>query len=243
MKKISLATVLAGIGSTAALAADLGARTYTKAPAMMAAVSNWSGFYIGADAGYAFNGSSSGVLTNGVGVGPLPYDANLKGGLGGGFVGYNYQMQQFVIGVEADWQAASLRGTSAPAFATGSGGSVVGPFIEKSNVKDYGSLRGRLGVAFDRLFVFGTAGWAWGSYSTSYSSNAVPLTTNDHRTMDGWSVGAGLEYAFTNNVLGRIEYRHTDLGKAAFLNPSINVGELGNHVKLDDIRLGLAYKF
>jgi outer membrane immunogenic protein len=242
MKKIILATVLAAVGSTAALAADLGARApYAKAPAMVA-VSNWSGFYIGADAGYAFNGSSSGVLTNGVGAGGLPYNAPLKGGFGGGFVGYNYQMQQFVIGVEADWQAASLRGTSAPAFAT-TFGVLFGPFIEKSKVTDYGSLRGRLGVAFDHLFVFGTAGWAWGSYSTAYSSNAVLLTTNDHRAMDGWSAGAGLEYAFTNNILGRIEYRHTDLGTASFMNTTLNVGELGNHVKLDDVRLGLAYKF
>jgi outer membrane immunogenic protein len=242
MKKIILATVLAGIGSTAALAADLGARTYTKAPAMMAPVSNWSGFYIGADAGYAFNGSSSGALTNSVGLGALPYDANLKGGLGGGFVGYNYQMQQFVIGVEADWQAASLRGTSGPGFVT-SGGSVFGPFVETSKVKDYGSLRGRLGAAFDRLLVFGTAGWAGGSFSTKYTSNGVPLITNDHRATDGWSVGAGLEYAFTNNFLGRIEYRHTDLGKAAFLDASSNTGERGNNVRIDDIRLGLAYKF
>jgi outer membrane immunogenic protein len=243
MKKIILATVLAGIGSTAALAADLGARTYSKAPAMMAPVSNWSGFYIGADAGYAFNGSSSGVLTNGLGLSPAPYDANLKGGLGGGFVGYNYQMQQFVIGVEADWQAASLRGTSGPSFATSAAGVVDGPYVETSKVKDYGSLRGRLGVAFDRLFVFGTAGWAWGSFSTTYSLQGVPFFTNDHRTTDGWSVGAGLEYAFTNNFLGRIEYRHTDLGKAAFLNTSVNTGERGNNVKLDDIRVGLAYKF
>jgi len=181
-------------------------------------------------------------LTNGVGAGGLPYDADLKGGLGGGFVGYNYQMQQFVIGVEADWQAASLRGTSAPAFTT-IFGVVFGPFIETSKVNDYGSLRGRLGVSFDRLFVFGTAGWAWGSYSTAYSRNSLALITNDHRAMDGWSVGAGLEYAFTNNVLGRIEYRHTDLGTAGFMNTSINVGELGNHVKLDDVRVGLAYKF
>jgi outer membrane immunogenic protein len=61
--------------------------------------------------------------------------------------------------------------------------------------------------------------------------------------MDGWSVGAGLEYAFSSNFLGRIEYRHTDLGKATFLDSSINSAEQGNNVKLDDIRVGLAYKF
>jgi outer membrane immunogenic protein len=91
--------------------------------------------------------------------------------------------------------------------------------------------------------VFGTAGWAGGSFSTTYSLQGVPYFTNDHRTMDGWSVGAGLEYVLVNNFVGRIEYRHTDLGKATFLNTSINSAELGNNVKLDDIRAGLAYKF
>jgi len=243
MKKVIVAAVLAAIGSTAALAADLGARTpYTKAPAMVA-LSNWSGFYIGADAGYAFTGSSSGVLTNGGGLSPAPYDAKLNGGLGGGFIGYNYQMQQFVLGLEADWQVASIRGVSGPGFATSAAGVVSGPFLETSKVKDYGSLRGRLGMAFDRVFVFGTAGWAWGNFSTTYSLQGTSFFTNDHRTTDGWSVGAGLEYAFTNNFLGRIEYRHTDLGKASFVNTAINTAERGNPVTLDDIRLGLAYKF
>jgi outer membrane immunogenic protein len=243
MKKIILATVLAGMASTSALAADLGARApYAKAPAMVA-VSNWSGFYIGGDAGYAFHGSSSGVVTTAAGLIPVPYDANPKGGLGGGFVGYNYQMQQFVVGVEADWQAASIRGVTGPGFATGPTGRVDGPYVETSKVTDYGSLRGRLGVAFDRLFVFGTAGWAWGNFSTTYTFQGRTFFTNDHRASDGWSVGAGLEYAFTNNFLGRIEYRHTDLGEAGFLARSINAAEQGNHVKLDDIRLGLAYKF
>jgi outer membrane immunogenic protein len=243
MKKIILAIVVAGIGSTAALAADLGAQTYTKAAPDVASTFTWSGFYIGGDAGYAFSGSSSGVSTNSAGLLPVSYDANLKGGLGGGFVGYNYQMQQFVIGVEADWQAASLSGTSDPGFVANRAGVVFGPLVESSKVKDYGSLRGRLGVAFDRLFVFGTAGWAWGNFSTTYRNEGVPFFTNDHRTTDGWSVGAGLEYAFVSNFVGRIEYRHTDLGKATFLNASINGAEQGNNVKLDDIRAGLAYKF
>ena len=243
MKKIILTTVLAGLGHTAALAADLGARTYTKAPAMMAAVSNWTGFYIGGDAGYAFDGSSSGLTTNIAGLLPLSYEAKLKGGFGGGFVGYNYQKQQFVVGIEGDWQGASVRGTSAPGFVTNSGGKVFGPFVETSKVRDFGSLRGRLGVTFDRLMVFGTAGWALGNFSTTYSANGSPFLTSDHRTTDGWSAGAGLEFAFANNFLGRVEYRHTDLGKAAFSSPTINQIEQGNSVKFDDIRLGLAYKF
>jgi len=243
MKKIILATLLAGIGSSAALAADMGARApYTKAPAMMAAVSNWSGFYIGGDAGYVFNGSSSGLLTNAFGLVPLSYNANLQGGFGGGFVGYNYQMQQFVVGIEADWQAASVHGTSGQGFATNGAGVVFGPFVESSKVKDFGSLRGRFGVTFDRLMVFGTAGWALGGFSTTYLQGS-PFLTNDHRTADGWAAGGGLEYAFASNVMGRIEYRHTDLGKASFLNATVGAFEHGNNVKFDDIRLGLAYKF
>jgi outer membrane immunogenic protein len=243
MKKIILATVLAGIGSTAALAADLGARApYTKAPAMVVeAAYNWTD--IGADAGYAFNGSSTGVFTNTAGLLPVSYEAKLKGGFGGGFAGYNYQIQQFVIGIEADWQGASVRGTSAQGFVTNNGGVVFGPFVMDSKVKHFGSLRGRLAVTFDRLMVFGTAGWALGSFSTTYSGNGTSFLTNDHRTTDGWSVGGGLEYAFANNFLGRVEYRHTDLGKASFSKPAINFIEQGDNVKFDDIRVGLAYKF
>ncbi|XSC46934.1 outer membrane protein [Bradyrhizobium sp. RDT10] len=60
---------------------------------------------------------------------------------------------------------------------------------------------------------------------------------------DGWTAGAGVEYAFTNNFLGRVEYRYTDLGRAAFVNLPTNSSELGNRVTINDVRVGIAYKF
>src|SRR5215212_1837754 len=122
MKKIIVATVLAAIGSTATLAADLGARApYTKAPTMMASVSSWTGWYAGLNAGWA--GGGDGVSTIGT-VSPastaIPLNAvqmaagattSLRGSdvfVGGGQFGYNYQFSPlFVAGIEADIQGLS----------------------------------------------------------------------------------------------------------------------------------------
>ena len=89
----------------------------------------------------------------------------------------------------------------------------------------------------------GTAGWAGGGFSTTYQHDGALFFTNNARATEGWAAGVGVEYAFLNNVTGRIEYRHTDLGKATFAATSVNSAEQGNNVKLDDVRLGVAYKF
>ena len=80
-------------------------------------------------------------------------------------------------------------------------------------MKDYLSVRGRLGYAWDRFLLFGTAGWAWGNPSTAYGGvGDAPLFINGGNTLaSGWTAGVGLEYAFTDHVLGRLEYRYTDL--------------------------------
>lgn len=234
MKKLIFAIALVGATSASAMAADMAPR-YAKAPPMIAPAFSWTGFYIGADVGYGF-GTSKGQSSNAAGAFPLPYNYDLDGIMGGGFVGANYQFNQLVIGIEADWQAADLKGNS---------GSIgTGPFTLSSTVKDYGSLRGRVGWAFDRLLVFGTAGWAWGSYSTSYAfTGLAPYLVNSVDSTDGWTAGGGIEYAFTNNILGRVEYRYTDLGSTSFINLPTNTAEQGNRVAINDVRVGVAYKF
>src|SRR3981189_877847 len=113
MKKIILATVLAGIGSTAALAADLGARTYTKAPAMMTAVGNWSGFYIGGNVGYGWgNGNTHfSFLPTPVdfGVNNATLGARSTGVTGGAQLCYNWQIQSLVSSFEAAIQSSYVR--------------------------------------------------------------------------------------------------------------------------------------
>lgn len=223
--------------SAAAFAADkpvAPARVYTKAPIMAPAFS-WTGFYIGGDVGYGW-GTSTGTSTNATGVFPLPYSASPNGVIGGGFIGYNYQIDQFVVGVEADWQAANN---------SGSVNAILPPsYTMTTKVNNYGSLRGRLGYAMDRWMIFATGGWAWGSASTSYgfTGAAAPFYTNSFNG-NGYTAGAGFEYAFMNNWLARVEYRYTDLGSRSYVDVPTNSAETGNRVTINDVRLGIAYKF
>jgi outer membrane immunogenic protein len=178
---------------------------------------DWTAFYLGGDGGYGW-GTANGTLTDVAGVPLTPYNYRANGPLAGLFIGGNYQFNKFVVGVEGDWQWSNLIGnnqTLAPLGATGAFPS--GPFTVSTTVKDYASIRGRLGVAFGRFLVFGTGGLAWGNPSTSYAlTGAAPFVTNGGNST-GWTAGAGVEYAFTDSVFGRIEYRYTNLRTAGFV--------------------------
>lgn len=237
MKKFALAAAALILGTTGASAADMAARPYTKAPMAVAAVYSWTGFYIGADVGYGW-GRSTGTLTNVAGLFPAPYSLDPSGVLGGGFVGFNYQVSNVVFGVEADWQASDLN--QGGNFLDGG----VPTYGIRTKVQDYGSVRGRLGLAFDRWMVFGTAGYAWGSWDTSYAFiGSAPFVTSSVSSNGGWTAGGGVEYAFADNWLGRVEYRYTDLGRAGFISAATNSAEAGNRVTINDVRAGIAYKF
>ena len=235
----SIALVALIAAADAARAADLppAPAPMYKAPAMMPPAFSWTGLYIGGDVGYGW-GTSSGTLGNSIGAFPVPYTYHADGGLGGGFVGGNYQFGQIVLGAEADWQGADLTGNSgsiSPAF---------GPYTISTKVKDYGSVRGRLGFAVDHWLFFGTGGWAFGSWSTSYAlTGAAPFFTNSPNSSQGWTAGAGAEYAFTNNIIGRVEYRYTNLGSSSYVDIPSNSSELGNKVTINDVRAGLSFKF
>ncbi len=246
MTKLALGLVAAiAATTTAAQAADM---AYKAAPVAPIATYNWSGIYVGADVGYAWGasrgcGSSSDFLA----IGPC-YRYHADGVIGGGFVGGNYQINQLVLGVEADWQAANARGNSPNLMFGGPPGYTIA-----TNINDYGSLRGRVGIALDRFMIFGTGGVAWGSWSTSYSifGTTPPFYINNVNEHVGWTAGFGGEYAITNNVLLRAEYRYTDLGSSRFSAGTVingvysapNAGDTGNRVTMSDVRLGVAYKF
>jgi outer membrane immunogenic protein len=206
-------------------------------PVVVAPIYSWTGFYIGGDIGYG-SGRSDGVLNDGVFNGaPVPYSADPRGMIGGGFAGYNYQIGQFVVGVEADWQAANLSGS-------GTGTFLVSSYTMDTKVSNYGSVRGRLGFAMDRWLVFATGGWAWGNAQTSYSDTGAPPPFGTNKINgSGGTIGAGIEYAVTNNWLARVEYRYTDLGNHGFEVPSCGCGDNGNRITINDVRFGLSYKF
>jgi outer membrane immunogenic protein len=190
MKRILLAG--AGVLAMASLAnaADLPRQMYSKAPPPMAApYYNWTGFYIGINGGGAW-GTSTWDSTAGFDV---------SGGMIGGTIGYNWQTGPWVLGVEGDLDWASVKGSTA----------VVGCVTANCSTENtwLGTVRGRVGYAFDRFMPYITGGVAFGGVDASQA----PFPGGSS-TQVGWAVGAGLEFAVINNLTAKIEYLHYDLG-------------------------------
>jgi len=217
---------------------------------------NWSGIYVGADGGFGF-GPMRGVMTDTTGAPLAAYDNNVSGPFAGGYFGVNYQRGMLVVGLEGDMQRANLTGNNqqqASILATGT--LPGGPYTIATTVKDYDSLRARVGAAFDRFLVYGTAGVAIGNLATSYGvlgtaapmvgvtvPGAGPFASAGSDYSYGWTAGAGLEYAFTDTVLGRAEYRFTDLATSGFVNAVADAADTGHRLPISDFRAGIAYKF
>lgn len=210
MRKLIYAGLCLGalIAPAAAAAADLGTRAYTPETSYSLPSFVWTGMYAGINAGYG-----TGKFGNGF------KDPN--GFIGGAQVGYNHQFGQMVAGVEGDLQFASV-GSSGSRFLGGS----------KAEVNTLGTLRGRLGVGFDRALLYGTLGYAF----ARSQATAFAFGTNDY-WHNGVAVGAGIEYAFTNSLTAKAEYLYTNFEKKSFY------GGLKAGPEFSIIRAGVNYKF
>jgi outer membrane immunogenic protein len=194
----SLFAVLFSLGFVqAASAADMPARAPI-ANVPMVLPYNWTGFYVGGDLGGGWGDHDRSVVPPGF---QNSYRSN--GVIGGIHGGYNYQIQSFVIGAETDINWTSIKGDDG-----GAGGT-----LDQTKLNWIGSLRGRLGYAWDRFLVFGTGGLAYGELE--HYNNAAPGQTF-RSTRTGWTAGGGLEYAVDANWLVRAEYRYYDLGTYQF---------------------------
>jgi opacity protein-like surface antigen len=220
-----------------------------KAPVLVKAppaahANNWTGFYVGGDGGYGW-GRSNGILATAAGVPLTPYGYGFEGPTSGGFVGGNYQFNRIVVGAEGDWQWSNLTGNSqqSSSFTLPPGTFPGGPFAMSTTLKDYASIRGRLGYAFDRFLFFGTAGWAWGKPSTAYALTGSPPFFFNQGTSQGWTAGAGVDYAITDDVFARLEYRYTNLTTPSFVDVAWNSADGANKVPISDFRAGFALKF
>ena len=124
-------------------------------------------------------------------------------------IGYNYQINQFVLGLEGD--AGGVLGGNHTVATTGVG-------FATTSSSYFADIRGRVGLAADRALFYVAGGVAFGDEKTVYTAPAMSFTSG--RT--GWTIGGGVDYAFTNNWIGRIEYRYTDLGTSNYhLTPAI----------------------
>ncbi|MGX7743857.1 outer membrane protein [Rhodopseudomonas parapalustris] len=233
MKKILLGTVaLVALGAAPALAADLAARPYTKAPAYAPApIYNWTGFYIGGHIGGAFSGDNS--IGTGVTAG------NDGKFLGGVQAGYDWQFApNWVLGVEG--QYSWLSGTNSSVQWNDTYNNIAGTYTYADNQRGLASVTGRLGYTWGPALLYVKGGWAYADYSSSYvfTSN-TGVTTGiaiDSKT-DGYTVGGGLEYLFAPNWSGKIEYQYYDFGNVT-LAPGYTVKN-DEHV----VKAGLNYRF
>jgi outer membrane immunogenic protein len=224
MKKFLLATVaVVALGATVpALAADLSAapRTYTKAPAYVQPIYNWTGFYIGGHVGGAFAGSNS-----------LQGDSRFLGGIQGGA---DYQFSNnVVLGVEAEY---SWTGSN------GGGVTFPGGFNVTSNNNGLGSVTGRLGYSFGPTLLYAKGGYAFkDSDNVSVNGSPIGFTTSGNHN-DGYTVGAGLEYMFAPSWSAKIEYQYYNFGSTTFQSPVALTGVRFN----DDehtVKAGINYRF
>lgn len=219
---VVLAALIGGLSVSAASAADLGARPIMKAAPIPVAVSNWTGFYIGAHAGYgwgraqvtptfgtAFSAAQAQLLAA---SGSPSLDTH--GGLGGLQAGFNIQSGNFVWGIEADASYSGIRGSRATPLIIFPGGSglIDRSFSEEDRLKWLSTVRGRVGYATPDLLIYVTGGLAIGRREfsqfiiTDPAINFNNLRASVSETRAGWTAGGGLEYALSRNWSVKAEY-------------------------------------
>lgn len=219
-RAVSLLAAAIGLG---AMPMSFAADMPTKAPLASVSAYNWTGFYAGINGGYG-NGNPNGQILPTFFLG----NAVIEGGLIGGQVGYNYQMSRWVLGIEADWDWTDINGN--PNF--------FGILSQTTKVKSLGSLRGRVGYAWDRFLVYGTGGWAWGTVE----SGATGLTTESN-TLNGYALGGGVEYGLMPNVSVKAEYLYTHLDPKNYFIAQGCPGPCDMGANVHTFRLGANWRF
>ena len=213
MRRVLVAVMgVATLTAAPALAADLAARPYAKAPEMIAAAYDWSGFYVGLNGGGA---SSRECLTiYSVAGAPVTPNSegchNATGGLAGGQIGYRWQSAGWVFGLEAQGDWADLKGSNASLTA-------VIPYTNQTKVDAIGLFTGQVGYAFNNvlLYVKGGAAVTDNKYSSFFTATAVVFNQASD-TRWGGTVGTGIEFSFAPNWSVAVEYDHLFMG-----NPSV----------------------
>jgi outer membrane immunogenic protein len=263
MKRFLLAATalvgLAAIGS--ANAADLA----LKAPPPPAWY-DWTGFYVGLNAGYSWGKSSTTYTV--AGLAPFSTSQSMNGGLGGGQVGYNWQFNRnWLLGLEADIQGTGQKGTAAlptavavPGFAILALPTTTSTASLAQKLPWFGTVRARLGIEpTDHWLLYVTGGLAYGevkSTGTVTASTAFPggpvlatatATSTANTTRTGWTVGGGVEGVISGPWTAKLEYLYMDLGtfNNAFLGvgPSYPAIATSSHVTDNILRVGVNYRF
>jgi outer membrane immunogenic protein len=216
-----------------ALAAVAAAGMVCAAQAAAPAVFNWSGQYIGGHAGYGFGSYHHRNDNNG----GRTRDFDMNGIVGGITAGYNWQTRgsAFVFGLETDFSFSGVKGgDDDPAW--GCGGLPC-----TASVKWFGTVRPRAGIAVNNALFFVTGGWAFGNVeATSGSMGGTVEGSSEFQS--GWTVGAGMEWAFSPRWSAKVEYLHVDLGDFVYKFSGATPISVQN-LQFDVVRLGVNYRW
>jgi outer membrane immunogenic protein len=215
MKKLLLATVLGiALQATVANAADV----------VTEAMHDWTGLYVGVNGGYAFGGVDE------VGVNPAPGNVgelNLEGLFGGIGIGYNHQVDQLVLGIEADFQLSDISDSDAG-----------GGYTMSNEVNYFGTVRGRAGFAIDNALIYATGGLAYGDFD--YSVNGPGVAINESYSDLGLTIGAGAEFAIDDMWSVKAEYLYTIFDKERLTDGRVSTASTPDfHL----VRVGLNMRF
>jgi outer membrane immunogenic protein len=286
------AALIAATPFAIANAADMPVKApYTKAPPPPV-IYNWTGWYLGGDVGGAWSNADlthSPFFATTAPLAGFQVDANAlasaaspslrgTGVIGGLFAGYNWQSGNIVYGGEADFSGMSLRGSQSGTFpfpSTLPGGALGPPTLTFNAASSYrvdwqGTVRGRIGVTSNDWLFYATGGLAVADYRVNQNAGSLIggssfSLASFTDTRAGWVVGGGIEHAFANNWMVRVEYLHADYGTAnnatvisfptGIANimcvagaPSAGPGTFGGcslatHLTTDLVRVGVSYKF
>lgn len=222
-----------------AWAADLPVAPAPQAPAVYLPPApppySWTGIYFGVNGGGTFaHASDTATITGGLAAGSASGSGSANGGVFGGQIGFNYQINQLVLGMEGDFDWSSVSSTS-----------TFGILSETSKVDWLATIRGRAGFAIDRVMIYGTGGVAFVPTSDNVTATGFGTIFNASSTNVGWTVGAGAEAAFAQNWTARVEYLFVD-SKFTLNGPLALVGGNGtiNGTLTDSIiRAGVNFKY
>jgi outer membrane immunogenic protein len=272
VKKLGLATVawIAAASLGAAVAADL-PPAYKAPVKAVAPVSGWTGFYIGGNVGYGWDSGSSGAsaLSTDAALAPAlaailaagSYPTSLspsaKGVIGGGQIGYNWQLpSQWLVGLEADLQASGIKGSASQTLSPALF-DMTSTGVTKS-IDWFGTVRGRVGfLVTPQWLLYGTGGLAYGETKSSFTTTDLSFGCVPNATLcangassgirAGWTAGAGAEAMLAPNWSVKVEYLYVDLGGRsmnipAFTLPAI-VFSASTPFREQIARVGLNYHF
>jgi len=171
-----------------------------------------------------------------------PFSTSPQGVIGGAHIGYNLQINQWVIGLEGTVDGTSIDKTVALGFPVD-----IASLTDSTRASVQGSIRARAGIAFDRVLLYATGGAAFTGIQNTYS--LAVLNESISKTRAGWTVGGGIEYAITNNWSVRAEYRYSDFGHyidypfVTVVVPDGDTLTVQHHLTENQVQVGFSYRF